>query len=88
MPEEKLDFMVQGKINRGRYTDHPDGRQSIRTKQCPPPPFLANLIISTVAPCGSGAVSKWVSVLVSSLTSLFSTNMAISETRVTVYLSK
>jgi len=35
---ELLDFMVQGKINRGRHTDHPDGRYSIHTKQCPPPP--------------------------------------------------
>jgi len=35
---ELLDFMVQGKINRGRHTDHPAGRHSIRTKQCPPPP--------------------------------------------------
>jgi len=30
--------MVQGKINRGRHTDHPTGRHSIRTNQCPPPP--------------------------------------------------
>ena len=30
---------VQGKINRGRHTDHPDGRHSIRTSNlCPPPP--------------------------------------------------
>jgi len=35
---ERLDFMVQGKINRGRHTDHLDGRHSIRTNQCPPPP--------------------------------------------------
>jgi len=35
---ELLHFMVQGKINRGRHTDHPDGCHSIRTKQCPPPP--------------------------------------------------
>ena len=35
---ELLDFMVQGKINRGRYTDHPTGRHSSRTNQCPPPP--------------------------------------------------
>jgi len=35
---ELLDFMVQGKINRGRHTDHPAGRHSIWTKQCPPPP--------------------------------------------------
>jgi len=33
-----MDFMVQGKINRGRHTDHPAGRHSIRTNQCPPPP--------------------------------------------------
>ena len=32
-----LDFMVQGKINRGRHTDHPAGFHSIRTNQCPPP---------------------------------------------------
>jgi len=35
---ELLDFMVQGKINRGRHIDHPAGRHSIRTNQCPPPP--------------------------------------------------
>ena len=35
---ELLDFMVQGKINRGRHTDHPAGRHSIRTKQFPSPP--------------------------------------------------
>jgi len=35
---ELLDFMVQGKINRGRHTDHPAGRHSIRTNQCPPLP--------------------------------------------------
>jgi len=35
---ELLDFMVQGKINRGRHTDHPVGHHSIRTNQCPPPP--------------------------------------------------
>ena len=35
---ELLDFMVQGKINKGRHIDHPDGRHSIRTKHCQPPP--------------------------------------------------
>jgi len=35
---ELLDFMVQGKINRGRHTDHLAGRHSIWTNQCPPPP--------------------------------------------------
>jgi len=34
---ELRDFMVQGKINRDRHTDHPAGCHSIRTKQCPPP---------------------------------------------------
>jgi len=31
--KELLDFIVQGKINRDRHTDHPAGRQSIRTNQ-------------------------------------------------------
>jgi len=35
---ELMDFMVQGKINRGRHIDHPAGRHSIRTNQCPPLP--------------------------------------------------
>jgi len=35
---ELLDFMLQGKTNRGRHTDHPAGHHSIQTKQCPPPP--------------------------------------------------
>ena len=36
---ELLDFTVEGKINRGRHTDHPDGRHSIRTSnQCKPLP--------------------------------------------------
>ena len=34
---ELLDSMVQGKINKGRHTDHPTGRHSIQTNQCPPP---------------------------------------------------
>jgi len=36
--KELLNFMVQGKINRGRHINHPDGRHSIWTKQCHPPP--------------------------------------------------
>jgi len=35
---ELLDFMAQGKINKGRHTDHPGGSHSIRTNQCIPPP--------------------------------------------------
>jgi len=34
---ELLNFIVQRKINRGRHTDHPTGRHSIQTNQCPPP---------------------------------------------------
>jgi len=29
---------MQGRINGGRHTDHPAGRHSIQTNQCPPPP--------------------------------------------------
>jgi len=39
---ELLDFMVQGKINRGRHTEHLTGRHSIRNNQCPPPPSSHN----------------------------------------------
>jgi len=35
---ELLDFTVQGKINRGRHTDHLAGRHSIWNNQCPSPP--------------------------------------------------
>jgi len=36
MTQPTLDFMVQEKINRGKHTDHPAGRQAIRTKHYPP----------------------------------------------------
>ena len=36
---ELMDFVVQGKINRGRHTGNPAGRHSMRTNHCPPPPF-------------------------------------------------
>ena len=39
VPEEKFWTSEQGKINRGRHIDHPAGCHSIRTNQCPPPPF-------------------------------------------------
>jgi len=35
---ELLDFMVQGKTNRGKHIDHPARRHSVRTNQFPPPP--------------------------------------------------
>jgi len=55
---ELLDFMVEGKINGGRHTDHPAGRHFIRTNQCPPPPWcekasynhMLNLISHIVVP--------------------------------------
>jgi len=37
VPEENFWTMMQGKTNRGRHTDRPAGRHSIRTKQCSPP---------------------------------------------------
>jgi len=36
---ELLDFIVRGKINRDWHTDHPTGRHSIRSNQCPPSPY-------------------------------------------------
>ena len=48
--------MVQGKINRGRYTDHPAGCQSIQTNQCPPPPshiFYRPDALPAAQPCQS-----------------------------------
>jgi len=38
--------MVQGKINRGRHTDHPAGRHAIQTNQCPPPPSSPYIIFN------------------------------------------
>jgi len=35
---ELLDFMVEGKINKGRHTDHPAGGHPIQTNQRPPLP--------------------------------------------------
>jgi len=52
VPEEKLlDFMVQGKIYWGRHTDHPAGRHSIRTNQCPPPPSFAYFLQAGCRSC-------------------------------------
>jgi len=58
---ELLDFMVQGKINRGRHTNHPAGRHSIRTNQCPPPPLpTAKMLMRIVDDIFSGLpVEKW-----------------------------
>jgi len=51
-----LDFMAQGKINRGRHTDHPAGRHSIRTNQCPPPPSPHFLQAGCPSCCPSNSV--------------------------------
>jgi len=55
---ELLDFVVQGKINRGRHTDHPAGRHSIRTKQCPPPLSLQFFYRPDALPAAQATVSK------------------------------
>jgi len=54
---ELLDFMVQGKINRGRHTDHPAGRHSIRTNQCPPLPSPILYMLDAL-PAAQPTVSK------------------------------
>jgi len=59
VPEEKLlEFMVQGKINRGRHIDHPAGRHSIRTNQWPPPPSLYIFYGPDALPATQPTVSK------------------------------
>jgi len=60
---ELLDFMVQGKINRGRHTDNRAGSHSIRTNQWPPPPspifYRPDALLAT-----QPAVSKhWINLL-------------------------
>ena len=47
---ELLDFMVQGKINRCRHTDHPAGCHSIRTNHCPPPPPPSPIFLQAGCP--------------------------------------
>jgi len=55
---ELLDFMVQGKINRGRHTDHLAGCHSIRTNQCPPPPSSPFFLQAGCPSCAQPTVSK------------------------------
>ena len=55
---ELLDFMVQGKINTGRHTDHPAGRHFIQTKQCPPPPSPHILYRPDALPAAQPTASK------------------------------
>jgi len=42
---ELLDFMVQGKINRGRHTDHPAGRHSIQSTPFPQIDIIGDVVI-------------------------------------------
>ena len=57
-----LDYMLQGKINRGRHTDQPAGRHSIRTNQClPPPSSTLTLLVGQqegYPACKNGAMVK------------------------------
>jgi len=55
---ELLDFMVQGKINRSRHTDHPARRHSIRTNQCPSPPSPHIIYRPDALPAAQPTVSK------------------------------
>jgi len=55
---ELLDFMVQGKINRDRHTDHLAGHHSIRTNQCPPPPSPPFFYRLDALPAAQPTVSK------------------------------
>jgi len=55
---ELIDFMVQLNINRGRHTDHPAGRHSIRTNQCPSPPSPHFFYRSDALPAAQPTVSK------------------------------
>jgi len=55
---ELLDFMVQGKINRGKHTDHLARRHSIRTKQCPPPPCAHVFYMPDAIPAAQPTASK------------------------------
>jgi len=50
--------MVQGEINRGRHTDHPARRHSIRTNQCPPPPSSHVFYRPDALPAAQPRVSK------------------------------
>jgi len=55
---ELLDFMVQGKISRGRHTHHPAGRHPIRTNQCPSPPSPHTFYRPDAIPVAQPTASK------------------------------
>jgi len=47
---------MQGKINRGRHTDHPAGRNSIPTNHCPPPPSFLFLKAGCPSCCPTNSI--------------------------------
>jgi len=55
---ELLDFMVQGKINRGRHTDHLAGHHSIWTNKCLPPPSRQFFYRPDALPAAQPTASK------------------------------
>ena len=55
---ELLDFMVQGKINTGRYIDRRAACHSIHTKQCPHPPSPPIFYRPDALPADQPTVSK------------------------------
>jgi len=65
VPKLLLDFMVQGRITRGRHTDNPGGRHSIRTNQqstsINPPIFMPDALPAATLPIypGLGQAQKY-----------------------------
>jgi len=56
--QKRTDFMMQGKINRGRHTDTLAGRHCIQTNQCPPPPSPHIFYRPDAIPAAQPTVSK------------------------------
>jgi len=54
-----MDFIVQGKIHRGRHTDHPPGHHSNWTNHCPLPPSLHFLKARCPSCCPTNSVKHW-----------------------------
>jgi len=61
VPEENFRTLwCKGRLTeaRGRHTDHPAGRHSIRTNQCPPPPSPHTFLRAGCPSCRQPTVSK------------------------------
>ena len=61
---------MQGKINRGSHTDHPAGRHSIRTNQCPNPPWPHIFYRPDALPAAQPTASKHCRQLITPLNTL------------------